>query len=103
MKNISYENFIKDINEHKISEVKFEVKDYTHYKDCALIVKKEVLKNGNAIFLIFLHLTKDNYESYCFYKKFEEDLKLFKMGRNKSYTLKQVWSFIEINQISYFT
>lgn len=96
--NYKYEDIIKLINSHQVLEIRFQIKEYAHYKNCKIIIKKEILKNYNNIFLIDIELTRDS-EHICFYDKFKEDYKLFYMGKKGSYTLKQIWDRVEITEL----
>ena len=41
------------------------------------------------------------YENFLFFRKFEEDCKMFKMGRKGTFNLKQMWDRIEFISIDY--
>ena len=95
----NYNEIIKNINNHLVSEIDFKVKNYSHYNFCKIIVKKDLLPNKNIIFLIDVFLTKDESEHICFFNEFNEVYKLFRMGRKGNFTLKQIWKDIEILKI----
>ena len=97
--NYKYEDVIEQINNHRISEVDFRVKDYSHYSNCKIIVRKDELPNKRIINLIEVVLTNDMSEMFGFIETFKEDLKIFHMGRKGSFTLKQIWNEIEIFDI----
>ena len=97
-----YDEIIENINNHKISELRFEVLEYPHYHDCKIIVNKEQLPSNNVIYLIEIFLTQDLSENVSFYNKFKENYKLFYMGRKGSFTLKQIWKKIKILEIIKF-
>ena len=75
------------------------LKNYAHYNFCKIIVIKDQLPSKNIIFLIDVYLTKDETEHICFFEDFNEEYKLFRMGRKGSFTLKQIWNDIEILNI----
>lgn len=98
---MSYEEFIKDINSGKIGKVKFSVQDYNHYRSCTIErCDRKIVIMGREVILknIKVRLTNDNSELYNFYKTFNEDMKLFKIGKQK-FTLKQMWNRITITEI----
>lgn len=99
---IEYDQLINGINNHNISEVIFSVNGYAHYRRCEIKLVKEE-KRGNDIYLILIKLTSDCSEDVGFYKKFNESYKLFKMGNKGSFTLKQLWNDIEIQNLTYFS
>lgn len=96
----SYNDLIEGINSHKISEVHFKVKNYSHYKNCKIIVCKDLLLSKKFIYLINVVLTEDKTEEASFLEAFEEDYKLFRMGQKGTFTLKQLWNEIEILSVS---
>ena len=93
---MTYEQFIKNMNEGILSNITFEVEGYAHYKNCKISRKKDTLDNDKTIVLIKITLTKDESEAVSFMDKFNESYKLFRMGRKGSFTLKQVWDKIKI-------
>ena len=100
--NFSYNTFIKQLNNYHIKSIVFSVRDYSHYNNCSIQVKRERLKNTNIVYSILVRLTNDGSEDIGFYKQFKEDYKLFRMGKNGSFTLKQIWDKIDIVDIEYF-
>ena len=95
-----YNEIIEALNSHSINLVKFRVKDYAHYRNCKITVKKDELLNGNVIYWIDVNLSDDGSERVGFYDTFKEGFKLFRIGRKGSFTLKQLWDIIEIVEIN---
>lgn len=95
---LSYDEFIKLLNQHKISEVEFSIKGYPHYNYCKVIVIKEKPKL-NEFYLIQFILTKDMSEYNSFYNEFDENYKLFDFKRKGKFTLKQIWDRVQIKMI----
>lgn len=95
---LSYNEFIKLLNQHKISEAEFSVKGYSHYNYCKVIVIKEKTKL-NEFYLIQFILTKDMSEYDSFYNEFDENYKLFDFKRKGKCTLKQIWDRVQIKMI----
>jgi len=106
---ISYQQFIDDINSGKISKAVFQVKDYARYRCCSIERIADVFPNGNSMVRIDVKLAKNYnvgqyghiYGNFGFSEKFEEDCKLFKMGRKGTFTLQQMWDKIEFISINY--
>ena len=111
MESLTYQQFIDGINSGKIIKAEFQVKNYAHYKCCSIERITDVLKNGNSIVIIDVKLAKSYYIGenghifghFGFLNKFDEKRKLFKMGRNGTFTLKQMWDRIEFISIDYAT
>ena len=99
MKELTYENFIADLNNGSILEISFEILGYAHYKKCKIYRKDDVLSNGKIISLIKVKLVDDGSEEVSFYNVFNENYKLFYMGHKGSFTLKQMWNKIQIHEI----
>ncbi|MDE7168479.1 MAG: hypothetical protein K2O28_06520 [Clostridia bacterium] len=109
MQSLSYQQFIDDINSGKIIKAVFQVKDYAHYRCCSIERIVDIFPNGNSMVRIDVKLAKSYYVGeyghivghFGFFGKFKEDRKLFKMGRNGTFTLKQMWDRIEFTSIDY--
>lgn len=99
MERLTYENFIAALNNGSILEISFEIIGYAHYKKCKIYRKDDVLSNGKIISLIKVKLVDDGSEEVSFYNVFNENYKLFYMGRKGSFTLKQMWNKIQIHEI----
>ncbi len=99
--NLDYQKFIKDFNDGKIEYIIFAVKNYSHYRECIIKKVYDVFENEKTIERIEIKLTKSDFEKISFYGKFEENFKLFSMGRKGTFTLKQLWSNIKILDIKY--
>ena len=102
MNNISYDNFIKDFNDKKIKKIIFSVDNYNHYKHCEIEV--EIHKYSNSCvehYDTVVRLVSDNSETVRYEYPFNWSTKLFKLGKNKTYTLKQIWECITIDRIIY--
>ena len=93
---MTYEQFIKNLNDGILSSVTFDIGGYAHYKSCKISRKKESLDNDKTIVLIKITLTKDESETVSFMNEFNESYKLFRMGRKGSFTLRQMWNRIKI-------
>ena len=100
MNTYSYEEIIEEINNGIIKQINFCVDNYAHYKNCMILRTEDKFPNGRSIFLIDVILTKDS-EKYSFLESFEENTKLFHMGRKGRFTLKQLWPHITIKEIVY--
>ena len=101
--NDSYEELIGGINRGTISGFYFCVNGYAHYKNCALFRKEDKIANGKYITRIEVNLVKDGTETYSFYKTFQDDFKIFNMGRKGKFTLKQLWSDITVLEVIRFS
>ena len=97
---ISYQSFIELLNNFEIKSFEFSIPEYSHYCNCTILTKIDVLENGNTVPMIVVKLTNDGSENVSFYKTFKEDYKMFKMGRKGTFTLKQMWSQIRILEIT---
>ncbi len=103
---LSYESFLESINSSKTLEMRFSVKNYAHYRNCS--IRKfidEVQINGKKIELtvIKIKLTADGVEDVAFFNDFDknsEKYKLFSMGKRGSFTLKQMWDQLEIEELT---
>lgn len=89
---LSYDEFMKALRSNKISSIAFYVEGYNHYRNC------KIWNDGTGF---QIKLTVDGSEWIGFYKKFEENYKLFKITGKGKFTLKQMWPQIRITQISY--
>ena len=63
----------------------------------------DIVSNKKQIIRIEVKLTKDDSEIISFYNSFKEDYKLFKLGRGRTLTLKQIWNDVQISYIDYNT
>ncbi len=100
MKTLSYRQFIDEINSGTIVNAIFQIQDYAHYKYCSIERIVDTFPSGSSIVTIDVKLTKDS-ERFGFYKTFDEKYKLFNMGRNGTFTLKQMWDRIKFISINY--
>ena len=100
MKN-SYNDIIKDLNSGHIKEIVFSVKDYAHYHNCVISFKEDFISSYSKIARIECKLVKDDSETVSFLPPFNEEYKLFRLGRKGSYSLKQIWNRVQIKQINY--
>lgn len=100
--NYNYEEIINNLNEGKIESIVFSIKEYTHYKKC--IIKRFIdnVYNDKCIVRIEVKLVEDDSETVSFYKYFKEDYKLFKFGRKGTFTLKQIWDYVQILKVNYY-
>ena len=100
--NYNYEEIINNLNEGKIESILFSIKEYTHYKKC--IIKRFIdnFYNDKCIVRIEVKLVEDDSETVSFYKYFKEDYKLFKFGRKGTFTLKQIWDYVQILKVNYY-
>lgn len=103
MEPLSYKQFVDEINNGKIIKAVFQVENYAHYKNCLIERIVDILHNGNSIVIIDVKLTNDLSEHVGFYKVFNEKFKLFDMGREGKFTLKQIWDKIKFIRIDYKT
>ena len=101
--NMSYEEFIKNINdEKKIKQIDFYIDGYSHYKNCSIGRYKEKIFGNEFNFRITCILTKDHSEDVSFFEKIKEDYKLFDFGKKGKFTLKDIWDKVVITNIVYF-
>ena len=100
--NYNYEEIINNLNEGKIESILLSIKEYTHYKKC--IIKRFIdnVYNDKCIVRIEVKLVEDDSETVSFYKYFKEDYKLFKFGRKGTFTLKQIWDYVQILKVNYY-
>ena len=95
----SYEELIDGLNRGKLKFVRFCVNNYPHYKNCTITRIEQKMPKGKSFFLVKVILTQDSHEKISFLNSFEEDTKLFHMGKKGSFTLKQLWPEIIILEI----
>ena len=101
--NMTYEEFIKEINdEKKIKQIDFYVDGYAHYKNCSIGRYTDKMLGKEFDCRITCILTKDQSEKVSFYEKFKENYKLFDFGRKGKFTLKDIWDKVIITNIVYF-
>jgi len=96
---LDYIKAIEQIENGEIFEIIFSINNYTHYKLCKLYRETDVLNNGNELNRICIDPVPDKTESVCFLNKYNQSYKLFSLGRDKKYTLKQIWDRITILDI----
>lgn len=97
----NYKELIDGLNGGRIKFIRFCVNNYSHYKNCTITRTEQKLPNGKLFFLIEVTLTQDFREKISFLDSFEENTKLFSMGRKGKFTLKQLWSQITVLEIVY--
>ena len=96
---LSYEQFITELNAGTLTECHFEILNYSHYKNCRIQRKDDVLNSGKHITLIVVQLTEDETETVSFMNQFNESYKLFRMGHKGAFTLRQVWNRVHFHEI----
>ncbi len=98
-KGFSYEDFISALERGFFKKVYFSVKGYGHYKNCSVTCEttpvSEITKVGK---IIIFSLAKG--EECTFFGDFNEDEKLFHIKGKGSFTLKEMWKNIEINEVA---
>lgn len=94
--NYNCKDIIDLINKHKINLINFCVVGYSHYKNCYIKIRKEILPSLKSIFIITFNLTDDCYEDVSFLDKVDEKYKIFNMGKKGKFTLEQLWNNIKI-------
>jgi phosphoribosylpyrophosphate synthetase len=99
MNEYNYENVIDSLNRGEIKQICFSVNNYAHYKNCIITRVEDIIGNGKTIIRIEVVLTKDSSERVSFFKTFEDNYKLFSLGKKGRFTLKQLWSEIIISKI----
>lgn len=97
----NYEDIINGLNEGKIKSILFSIKNYSHYKNCVISRCVDIISSKKQIIRIEVKLVEDNSETISFYPKFKENYKLFKLGKGKTFTLKQIWNDVQISYINY--
>ncbi len=97
--NYSYEELISSVNSGTIYGFYFCVNGYAHYKKCSIFRINDRIANGKTITRIEVNLVEDGSEMYSFLKTFQEDSKIFNMGRRGKFTLKQLWSNITVLEV----
>lgn len=100
---MKYDDFIHNINSGIINKVKFSILDYPHYRNCVVESKVTDPSNIKSSKIIWFYLVPDGYEKRGFLNKIEEDAKLFYIKGKGSYTLKQIWSRVNIESVEYST
>ena len=93
----TYDEFIQLLNSDGFSCVIFEIEGYAHYRNCVIKKVHRPILNGAAEFDVIL--SNDPNERIWFFKTFNEKCKLFYFGRNRSFTLKQIWDRVVIREI----
>lgn len=98
---MEYEVFIKQLNDLQIKEMTFNVNNYKHYNNCQLIVEK-TNNDKYSLAIFYFKLTKDKCEQVEFYKKYDENAKIFTYKNKGKFSLKEIWKHIEIINIIYY-
>ncbi len=93
---MEYCEFIRKFNSKEIKRVNFRLKGYPHYDDCAIFYRRDDVGGGRSVEIIVCRLTRDDYQTVSFYRQFDEEYKLFDMGRKGKFTLKQAWPLVGI-------
>lgn len=96
---MTYKEFIDDINCGNIKGINFYIDGYSHYNNCSIMRTLDKSPSGNDIILIQAKLTKDSSEEISFLNNFNENYKIFRLGRKGTFTLKQIWERVCITQI----
>ena len=107
MISITYEDFIKGINNRSgIKQIDFYIEGYSHYHSCSIgryIDKVKVYSDIRVLNgRITCILANDHSEDVYFYGTFDEKRKLFNLGKQGTFTLKQVWDRVVITNVTYF-
>ena len=97
---LTYEQFVDELNDNRISEVEFEFLGYSHYKKCRITRRYDTLRNGKTISLIRVDLSSDPKDFVSFLDEFDDAYKLFRIGKKGAFTLKQLWPNIKIIKIT---
>ena len=95
----SYEELINNLNSGAITGFYFRVNGYAHYKKCSIFRKYDRTSNDKTLTRIEVNLTADGTEMHSFLKIFQDNFKLFNMGRKGKFTLKQLWDHITILEV----
>lgn len=94
-----YEKIIEALNNGEIKQIRFMVNNYFHYRDCVIERMIDSPCEGKHFIRIAVKLTPDGSEMVSFLNTFNENYKLFHLGRKGSFTLKQLWPKITILEI----
>ena len=98
---MKYRDFINGINSGVISKASFSILDYPHYRNCIVESKLINPSKKESSKIIWFYLTPDGYEKKGFLNKIKEDTKLFYIKGKGSYSLKQIWDRVVIQDIKY--
>lgn len=98
----NYDEIINELNEEKIESIIFSIEGYAHYKKCVIQRFVHIDSNNDQIIRIEFKLVEDDSETISFYKKYNDNHKIFKFGRKGSFTFKQIWNKVQILQINYY-
>jgi hypothetical protein len=101
MNEYDYRRIINDLNNGIVKQIRFCVDSYYHYRDCKIARIKHIVNNKIQVHHIDVSLTADSSEKISFLYEFQEDVKLFNMGKKGKFTLKQMWPRITILEIVY--
>lgn len=101
MNEYDYRRIINDLNNGIVKQIRFCVDNYYHYRDCKIARTKHKMNNKIQVHHIDVSLTADSSEKISFLNEFQEDVKLFNMGKKGKFTLKQMWPRITILEIEY--
>ncbi len=94
MQEYTYEKFVEELNGGKFDTVRFRLEGYGHYSNCVIKCRAE---QGAAVLVEFL-LTADGKERVTYYKGFRDN-KIFRFGRGRKSTLRDVWKLVRIEEI----
>ena len=99
----NYKDIIDGLNSGTIAKISFSIKNYPHYRRCAIYRVIDTLPSKNTVVRIVVNPTEDNSELVSFYKTFKEDYKIFNLGLKGKFTLKQIWNDIDIIDIEFIS
>ena len=96
---MEYKELIKGLNTGLIKKIVFSILGYAHYRHCVISSNVDTLLNCSYR-SILVQLTNDGKEIVSFYKKFNEEHKLFIMkNKGGAFTLKQIWDRVHIIEV----
>ena len=95
----NYKNIIKALNNGEIKQIRFMVNNYFHYRNCVIERIIDSPCEGKNFIRIAVKLTPDGSEMVSFLNAFNENYKLFRLGKKGSFTLRQLWPEITILEI----
>ena len=95
--NMTYREFVDQLNAGMFSKVVFSIDGYGHYRNCTFLYEG----NPKKKFLISLLLTKDGSERMYFHGFFNEGEKVFRIKGEGNLTLERAWKRVVIQEIVY--
>lgn len=95
---MTYNEFVKKLNEGNFDRVEFAIADYGHYSHCVI----DCLRSTDGSLIVRFLLTPDGKEDVTFYGEFR-DAKIFRFGRGKKGTLKDVWNRVIVKKTVQYT